>query len=99
MMANSFQDWFKKWWLWLVVGATAIAVLLLKILAAPAKTELLVTATEKTGELKEQKAQQLAELDKKMSDRAVELKAIQAEPDEAARLKKLSDFANQRDGK
>lgn len=98
LLANPVQDWFKKWWLWIVVGASTAAYFALKFLAAPArgKIEILEGAKKDTLDLKEQKQVVLQELNTKMEARRTELKEIQTIPSEEERLKALSDFANRR---
>lgn len=94
-MANPIADWLKRWGLLILVGLAAGLYLLLKFL--PFKTGAIKALDESRAAaagLKDEKTAALATITKQMDERAAELKTIQAIPDEAERLKALSDFAN-----
>lgn len=98
-MANSIGDWFKRYWILLVlVGLVTLGFILWAVLPAGDKGALKVLkdAEEGVKKLKNKKAKELKVLDEEMDERVGELMEIKAINDEDERLKRLAEFGNRR---
>ena len=94
--ANTFWDFLKRWWLWILLILAGAVYLIVKLLPRRSKRDLFVQAKQQAGELKDQAAKKLDGLKTEMKARRTELTEIKRIDDEAERLKALADFANRR---
>ena len=99
-MANTWGDWLKRYWVWILVGVALLCVMFAALFPTGDKgaLKILKDAEDKAKKLKDEKEQELAEITKEMDARVDELMEIKAIEDEDERLKRLAEFANRRSG-
>lgn len=96
-MANGLQDWFKRYWLWiLLLGALVIFAVSCLFPKTSDKSNILNETKEKAKKLKDERAQEHKAIVEEMEGRINELIEIKAIKDEDERLKRLAEFANRR---
>ena len=97
MSANSFGSWFKRWGLWILLGAALLLYIVTRLFPSNGnKPKILQEAKDQAKKLKDQASKQLQEHTEKMDAKVVELDEIKKISDEEERLKRLADFANRR---
>lgn len=97
-MANGLRDWFRRYWLYLVIAAITLLVIVLWLLptgSAPG-LKIIQETEEEVKKLKGAKKLELEILDTEMEERTQELVTIKSIDDEDERLKQLAEFSNKR---
>jgi len=93
--ANTWKDWLKKWWLWIVAGATILIFIISRLIpTVKGKPEVLQKAKEGADTIKTGAGEALTTHNKEMTERKEELEKIKSIPDQDKRMQALADYAN-----
>lgn len=97
MKANSTKSWFKKWWLWVLLGLAATIYILSRVFpSGEGKPGILHKAKDEAKRIKEDAVEKLEAHIEMMQEKHQELERIKVISDEEKRLRALADFANRR---